>query len=148
MDLSNLTEIYEKNDLKTQYSRSEHSKYNNIRVKTNDYNFDSKVEYERYLILKELEKNGEISNLRYHNKNDIIILLDDPIIKYEPDFCYDDKNGKHIVEDIKGFETEVFKLKKKMIISKIKKLELDATFIITKKNQDGFKIIFEYSKSE
>lgn len=147
MDLSKLTEIYEKNDLKPQYSRSEHSKYNNIRVKTNDYNFDSKVEYERYLILKELEKNGEISNLRYHNKNDIIILLEDPIIKYEPDFCYN-KDGKHIVEDVKGFETEVFKLKKKMIISKIKKLELDATFIITKKNQDDFKIIFEYSKSE
>ena len=34
------------------------------------------------------------------------------------------KDGRHIVEDVKGIETEVFKLKKKLFEYKYKDLEI------------------------
>lgn len=108
--------------------------------------FDSKGEYDRYCYLKMLEKTGEISNLRFHDKKDYIILIDDPKVIYIPDFCYDEK-GKHIVEDFKGMQTKEFIIKKKIIVSKIWKGELDITFRLVK-NDNGYKVTEEYDKSD
>jgi hypothetical protein len=123
------------------------NKFHNKKMKVDDVTYDSTKEYERHCYLKMLEKAGEISNLRYHDKKDIIILIDDPKVRYIPDFCYDE-NGEHVVEDFKGFQTKEFILKKKMIISMIKKGELDIIFRITKFKSQDFVVVEEYKKEE
>lgn len=47
-------------------------KFNNRRMSTPDGEFDSKGEWERWLFLKEAEKNGEISDLRRQVKYTLI----------------------------------------------------------------------------
>lgn len=120
------------------------NKYRNNRIKVNGICYDSTKEFQRHEELKILEKCREISNLRFHDKKDKIILQENPKIEYEPDFCYDEKDN-HIIEDFKGMQTKEFILKKKMIISKIKKGELQAAFRITKYINGNFVITEEYS---
>lgn len=109
------------------------NKYHNRRINRDGISFDSIAEYERYQYLILLERTGEIFDLRYHQKEDNIILQENPKIVYEPDFVYKDKNGQLIVEDLKGAQTKEFILKKKMIISMINNGLLSCMFIITKK---------------
>ncbi len=45
-------------------SKNTPSKYKNKKIETEDGVFDSKKEYRRWLVLKELEERGEISNLK------------------------------------------------------------------------------------
>ena len=47
-------------------------KFNNKKMSTTDGEFDSKGEWERWLFLKEAEKNGQISNLRRQVKYTLI----------------------------------------------------------------------------
>jgi len=82
--------------------------------------FASKAEMRRYRELKLLEKSGKIRNLRLQPK---FLLLagfwrwkeyHHPI-HYVGDFLYYDKEKKRkVVEDVKGVETEVFKIKRKL----------------------------------
>ena len=69
--------------------------------------FASKKEAKRYCELKVLENAGKIKNLVCQPKYDF-----PPGFSYRGDFQYEE-NGKLIVEDTKGIETDVFKLKKK-----------------------------------
>lgn len=82
------------------------------------YEFDSIKESKRYKELKLLERAGEISNLELQPK----FLLQDSFkkngkayrkIEYIADF-YIANVGKIIVEDVKGLQTDVFKLKHKL----------------------------------
>lgn len=85
--------------------------------------FDSKAEMKRYAELKMLERAGVIWNLK---RQDSYLLqegfrhpehgLQRPIT-YVSDFSYDDREG-HIVEDCKGFRTEIYRLKKKLLLAK------------------------------
>lgn len=95
------------------------SKYNNVRVRSDGYTFDSKAEAARYEQLKLMEQAGRISDLRVHPTYELqprtvrpngLILRP---ITYEADFAYTSR-GRQIVEDVKGVETDVFKLKAKM----------------------------------
>ena len=98
------------------------NKYNAKRTEINGIWFDSKRESERYLELMALHQSGEITLLETHP----IFELQPPFkdrtgkaqrsITYEADFEYMDNNYNHIVEDVKGFETDVFKIKKKMFL--------------------------------
>ena len=91
--------------------------------------FDSKLEAGRYIELKMMQKAGIISNLRLQPEYLLI-----PAFKkngkayrktvYRADFEYIDKNGKTIVEDTKGKETEVFRIKRKIFELKYKDLEI------------------------
>lgn len=127
--------------------KTPYNKYHNNRIKVDNISYDSKHEYERHCQLKILEKNGEIKNLRYHDKQDLITLIDDPLVRYEPDFCYIE-NGVKIIEDVKGVQTKEFILKKKIIISKLKKGEIKGKFRLTKYVTKGnFDIIEEYTNS-
>lgn len=140
--------VKDKKDLKEDKStekKKKINKYRNTKITVDGLKFDSTKEYERYSLLKILEKSNEISNLRLHDKKDIIILIDDPLVKYVPDFCYEE-NGKNIVEDFKGMQTKEFILKKKIIISMIKKEKLNITFRITKFVNGSFVVVEEYSK--
>lgn len=119
------------------------SKYHNIKFAIDGVRYDSKTEYDRHIELLQMEKEGKISNLRFHDKNDTIVLQEKPKISYKPDFCYI-QNGEHIIEDVKGFQTDVFKLKKKLIMGQIIRGELNARFILTFKVDGVFKITEQY----
>jgi hypothetical protein len=96
------------------------SKYKNKKVSYDGFEFDSQKERNYYIKLKTLEELGLIKNLELQKE---YILQDKFIlngktrrkITYKADFSYisteDDK--LHVV-DVKGFKTEVYKLKKKL----------------------------------
>jgi len=103
------------------------NKYRNKKVKCNGIVFDSKKEANRYIELKIIEKAGRIEDLtlqpsfelqpkfRYNDKAE-------RSIKYIADFKYFcNKKKCYIVEDVKsdnGFRTEVYRLKRKMLLYK------------------------------
>ena len=104
------------------------SKYKNKKTQIDMYIFDSTKEAKRYRELKLLEMAGEISNLELQPR----FLLQESFkkngktyrkIEYVADFKYIEK-GKTIVEDVKGIQTDVFKLKHKLFEKKYPDLEL------------------------
>lgn len=88
------------------------NKYRAKKVKADGYTFDSISEYERYLILKQLLGFGQISELKIHPRF-WIHVNGERAFQYEADFAYLDHNGKIVVEDVKGFWTDMAKLKTK-----------------------------------
>lgn len=107
-----------------------YSKYKNKKVVVDGIEFDSKKEAGRYKELKLLEKAGKIKDLELQKVFELI-----PSFKkngktyrkttYKADFSYFDiTEGKYKVEDVKGFKTDVYKLKKKLFEYKFKELEL------------------------
>jgi len=92
-------------------------KYNAIQVDCDGYKFASKLEYSRYLWLKEWLRNGKILNLEVHPRYDLHTINDTKVCVYEADFRYSVQGepSKAVVEDVKGFRTDIFKLKKKWI---------------------------------
>lgn len=104
------------------------NKYRNKKTQIGMYVFDSIAESKRYKELALLERAGEISNLELQPH----FLLQEGFkkngkthrkIEYIADFKYIE-NGKIIVEDVKGMETDVFKLKRKLFEYKYPNFEL------------------------
>ena len=103
-------------------------KYGNEKKKIDGHVFSSKAEARRYLQLLLMEKAGEISGLRLQPEYELI-----PSFKknnktyrktvYIADFEYKE-NGRIVVEDVKGFSTDVYKLKKKMFEYKYPELTI------------------------
>jgi len=98
------------------------SKYGNKKVQVDGYTFDSKKEAQRYGELKLLFKRGIIEQLTLQPE----YLLQDSFklngkthraIKYISDFRYI-QDGVTIVEDTKGYLTEVYKIKRKLFLYK------------------------------
>ena len=97
------------------------SKYNN--AKYNGY--DSKREAKRAAELKLLEKAGVISHLQEQVVYELIPAqyrivngkkkCIERAVKYIADFQYVE-NGNTVVEDAKGFRTEVYRIKKKLML--------------------------------
>ena len=78
--------------------------------------FDSKKEYKHYVVLKLLERAGKISDLQRQVRFELIPKQDgETACHYVADFVYQ-KDGKRIVEDVKGYKTEVYKIKKKLML--------------------------------
>lgn len=76
--------------------------------------FPSKAEAQRYSELRLLEKAGKISHLERQPKIPIYVH-GEFICFYIADFHYFDKEKKeHITEEVKGFETPIWRLKKKL----------------------------------
>lgn len=110
------------------------NKYNNKKIFYDGIQFDSKREYERYKVLKTLHCSGRIRGLIVHP----VFLLQPAFqyngkmersINYEADFTYFDNDlNKTVIEDSKGFRTEVYKLKRKMFL---KQLAKDTLFMET-----------------
>ena len=104
------------------------SKYGNNKTIVNGYEFDSKKEAKRYYELLKLERAGEIKSLRLQPEYELI-----PRFRkanktfrrtvYIADFEYVE-NGQTIVEDVKGFKTDVYKLKKKLFEYKYPDLKI------------------------
>ena len=103
------------------------SKYNNRKTK----GFDSAKEWRRNQELEALERAGEISEL---NRQVPFVLMPSFAIadkttksgrrtvreiRYIADFTYRLEDGTRIIEDVKGMQTDVFKIKRKLLERKI-----------------------------
>lgn len=86
--------------------------------------WDSIAEWERYLVLKDKEKRGQITDLQRQVK---FVLQDGfefmgkriQAIAYVADFVYYKADTKElVVEDVKGVQTPEFKIKRKMFINR------------------------------
>lgn len=99
------------------YSGNRTSKYHNTKTTVDGITFDSKKEANRYQELKLLNRVGEIKDLRLQEP---YVLIDKSnhgrAIKYIADFVYYDNSlQKEVVEDTKGYRTDVYKLKKRLM---------------------------------
>ena len=78
--------------------------------------FDSMKEYNRYCVLKLLQRAGKISDLKRQVKFELIPKQEGELTcNYVADFTYY-QNGEYIVEDVKGCKTDVYKIKKKLML--------------------------------
>ena len=116
------------------------AKYHNEKIVYDGIKFDSKKEAKRYQQLKMMEKAGYIYDLKRQVKYELIPAqhIDGKCVEramtYTSDFEYyvmkplqqktvmadrDAKTiGQHIVEDVKGVRTEVYKIKRKLMLYK------------------------------
>ena len=104
------------------------NKYRNKKVVIDNIKFDSQLEANRYVELKLLQRAGKIKKLRLQ----VPFVLQEGFkkngksyqaIKYIADFVYEE-NGRTVVEDTKGMQTDVFKIKHKLFEKKYPDLEL------------------------
>lgn len=99
------------------------NKFNAEPVIYDGHQFDSKAEGDRYIYHKLRERAGEISDLKLQPEFELQEGFRDSSgkwqrpISYRADFSYTEK-GARIVEDVKGHQTEVFKLKMKLFLRK------------------------------
>lgn len=93
------------------------SKYGNIKTITTDgIKHDSIKEANRWCELLMLQRVGAITNLQRQVKYELLPKQGkERAVYYIADFVYTE-NGNTIVEDAKGCRTEVYKLKKKMML--------------------------------
>lgn len=98
--------------------RTNRPKYGNSKVSFDGYTFDSKREKDRYVVLKEAQEDGIISDLQLQPKWELIPKITETYVKhlktkdkvcertaqlpitYTADFAYM-KDGEQIIEDIK-----------------------------------------------
>lgn len=112
-------------------------KYNAQRCEYEGINFASKSEKDFYIYLQTLQKMGQIKILELQPK----VYLTDAKILYKPDFLIKE-NNEEIFIDVKGMETPVFKLKKKLW-----KFYGQGKLRLVKKSGRNFKVIEEVSCS-
>lgn len=87
--------------------------------------FDSKKEAERFQELIALQKAGEIVDIWIQYPFELQPAFEVNghkyrAITYIADFVYTKKDGSFVVEDVKGYRTEVYKIKRKMFAYKYK----------------------------
>lgn len=110
------------------------SKYHNKKITVDGITFDSQKEANRWKELKLLERAGEIKELKRQVRFKLLPTIREPVcemssqgvfkkgkvlergVDYIADFTYKNKAGFLEVEDVKGYRTEVYKIKKKMML--------------------------------
>lgn len=95
--------------------RQKVNKYRAQSVRTEDGFFASKREHKRWLELKLLEKADAIQGLERQRRY-VINVSGQKICTYVADFVYSE-NGALVVEDAKGFKTQEYKMKKKLMLA-------------------------------
>lgn len=99
------------------------SKYHSRKQTIDGYVFASKKEAARYEELKLLERAGIISDLELQKRFELIPSqrINGKVVErpcyYVCDFAYCE-GGKQVIEDAKGMKTEVYKIKKKLMLYK------------------------------
>ena len=93
------------------------------------YRFDSNAEFERYLVLKQRQADGKISDLTVHTTTQLRVAGNPILIRsagypngrvatYTDDFRYrefDPENPSHprlVVEDVKGYDTPIARFRR------------------------------------
>ncbi len=105
-------------------------KYKNKITTVDGLTFHSKGEANRWKELKLLEKAGEVKNLKRQVAFHLVFGGVDLKTKYIADFIYTTKSGHKVMEDFKGVETRLFKLKWAIL----KAMFPDVVFVISGKN--------------
>lgn len=120
------------------------SKFKNKKVDHPKYGvFDSIGEYNRFLYLLERQDKGEITNLQRQVVFELIPKTELPrprknrhgrcenvekAVTYVADFVYLDKNeGRVVVEDFKGIRTDVYNIKRKLMLYQ-KGIQIDEVY--------------------
>lgn len=80
-----------------------------VKQELDGYSFASGLEKDTYLHLKMLKAAGEISEIRCQ-----VTINITKYVRWRPDFECIDKEGNKFYAEAKGFETEVWLLKKKL----------------------------------
>lgn len=101
------------------------TKYKNKVIEEKGERFDSQGEFNRWCELKMLEKAGQITDLKRQVHFELVpaqyAIVEgkqrcvERKAEYVADFVYTE-GGVTIVEDYKGFETDAFKLKRKLML--------------------------------
>lgn len=106
-------------------ARTTWNKFHAKKVTKDGRTFDSKHEAGRYTELQLLRRAGKITDLRCQVSFLLIPAQYDEnhrcierSCKYVADFTYRDENGTFIVEDAKGLKTDVYRIKKKLMLAK------------------------------
>lgn len=102
------------------------NKYRNKKITIDGITFDSRKEARRYGELKLLEKASAIKDLKRQVKYVLIPVqrseerrLLERECAYIADFVYTDiRTGETVVEDVKGLRTDVYKIKRKLMLEK------------------------------
>lgn len=92
-------------------------KYNNRKTVVDGITFDSKREATRWQQLRLLERGGLIADLDRQVKYELIPKQPgERAVSYYADFVYTDKQtGLTVVEDVKGYRTREYVLKRKLL---------------------------------
>ena len=99
------------------------SKYMAKKCQVDGIKFDSLKEARRYQELRLLERAGKIADLRLQvpffllpaqrDENGNVV---ERAVKYIADFVYTGEDGKTVVEDVKGFRTKEYIIKRKLLL--------------------------------
>lgn len=99
-------------------------KYRNKPVEVDGRRFDSKAEARRYSQLKLLQRAGIIADLECQKRYPLT-AHGQAICVYVADFAYTDLQRRvAVAEDVKGVETDVFRIKAKMFRAEYPGVEL------------------------
>jgi hypothetical protein len=99
------------------------SKYGNRRTTIGGETFDSKREALRHIVLKDMEKHGEI----HHLERQVTYILAPPVriagekrarpaLRFKADFRYI-KSGQTVIEDTKGYSDTAFRIRQHLMKS-------------------------------
>lgn len=111
------------------------SKYRAKKTTVDGIRFDSKKEAARYCELKRLEQVGEIERLELQPKFELLpsFVYNGTKIRgivYRADFSFY-RDGVRIIEDVKGFKTKEYLIKKKYLLYNIAQSDEKIIFIET-----------------
>ena len=101
------------------YQAPKPSKYGNKKIEIDGIWFSSKKEGSRYRQLKIMEAAGQITDLQLQHSFELAPAViiggkKKPALRYVSDFTYL-REGVHVVEDTKGFLTDVYKIKRHLM---------------------------------
>jgi hypothetical protein len=93
--------------------------------------FDSAAEARRFTALSAMRQRGEIGPIELHP---VFVLAPGvlvpgetrkrPALRYVADFAYTDQHGARVIEDVKGVETPVFRIKRHLLALQGIKVEI------------------------
>lgn len=96
-------------------------KFRNVKTLVDGIPFDSRAEARRFRALVAMEQAGFITNLRRQVKFELVPSVRlfgskraTPALRYIADFVYE-RDGKTVVEDVKGVLTPVYKIKRHLM---------------------------------
>lgn len=89
-------------------------KYRAERFSLDGIRFDSKAEANCWARLKIMERAGEISGLERQTAFPFVVN-GETVFTYRADFTYRDRDGRRHAIDVKGYDTPMSKLKRRII---------------------------------
>lgn len=107
--------------------QNQRQKYGNKKIETTYGTFDSVAEMDRYTELMFMECSHEIKDLQRQVTFELIPKQKgERAVNYIADFVYIE-NGKTIVEDVKGYRTKDYIIKRKIFKQKYPEIEFRET---------------------